>query len=460
MSRFTLLSLSALALAAAPAVASAQDVIVRSGGSGGARAPRAVLGVGTSSNNSLRDTLGILVSSVASNSPAEKAGIEEGSRLQAINGVNLRATKDDVEDGLAGDLPYRRLTRELGKRKPGDEVELRVHAGGQTRTVRVRLADSDSLYASRSAEVFARVDGERIRRSADEMRKRAEEVRARADSFRTVAESRPVLGLSVGSTGSRRDTLGVMVMRIVEGGPAEKAGIEEGARIQSIDGVDLRVPREDVEDGAVAAARARRLTRTLQAKKAGDDVELRVYQGGQTRTVRVKTVRAADLPNRGGTTFFFGDGNALMPSVAPRVHVVPMAPRGPRVPLAPAPRVYHFDRRADADLDLHFDDEFHFEIDGERLGDELARLAPRLRRQLEEIGPRVRVDVERAMRDLGPAIDRGLEGAAIGLEAGLVGLSHAIEGIDFRVDVDAERPRERRALRPAELPAGSRVIRF
>ena len=41
-------------------------------------------------------------------------------------------------------------------------------------------------------------------------------------------------------TGSSRDTLGVFVMSVEDGGPAAKAGIEEGTRIASINGVDVR----------------------------------------------------------------------------------------------------------------------------------------------------------------------------------------------------------------------------
>jgi S1-C subfamily serine protease len=50
---------------------------------------RAVLGVSTTSDGR-RDTLGVLVTSVTEGSPADKAGIEEGNRIGAVNGVNLK----------------------------------------------------------------------------------------------------------------------------------------------------------------------------------------------------------------------------------------------------------------------------------------------------------------------------------------------------------------------------------
>ena len=47
-----------------------------------------MLGVSTSTAGE-RDTLGLFVSAVTPGGPAEKAGIEEGHRIAAINGVSL-----------------------------------------------------------------------------------------------------------------------------------------------------------------------------------------------------------------------------------------------------------------------------------------------------------------------------------------------------------------------------------
>src|SRR5204863_9971768 len=93
--------------------------------------PRAVIGVTTSGAATTRDTLGVLVSSVRSGSPAEKAGIEEGNRIASINGVSLRLAAADIGDEKMAGIMSRRLSRELDKLKPGDDVELRVYASGQ-----------------------------------------------------------------------------------------------------------------------------------------------------------------------------------------------------------------------------------------------------------------------------------------------------------------------------------------
>jgi C-terminal processing protease CtpA/Prc len=227
--------------------------------------PRAVIGVSTSFSTGSRDTLGLLVSSVTRNGPAEKAGIEEGNRIAMINGVNLKLASADLGDPDMERLMSRRLTRELDKVKPGDEVDLRVYGNGQTRAIKVKTVDPDSLYETTRSNVYRRMD------------------------------DRATLGLGLGSTGSRRDTLGVFVMSVDEDGPAGKAGIEEGARIASINGVDLRVARDDAGDEYVSVTRLNRLDREMNKVKPGEAVDLKIYQNGAARTVKVTTTSLTEL---------------------------------------------------------------------------------------------------------------------------------------------------------------------
>jgi hypothetical protein len=142
----------------------------------------------------------------------------------------------------------------------------------------------------------------------DRDRLRAERERERA--------ARPVLGLDLQPSGSRRDTLGVLVTRVAEGGPAERAGVVEGDRVAAVNGVDLRVSRDDAGDGWVSSAKSSRFTREMQGARVGQPVELRVYSGGQFKTVRVSPARAEDVYKEGrdGGVFFrsaFGDGRVV-----------------------------------------------------------------------------------------------------------------------------------------------------
>jgi hypothetical protein len=132
-------------------------------------------------------------------------------------------------------------------------------------------------------------------------------------SLRREREDRATLGIGLGGSGSKRDTLGVLIATVVDDGPADKARIEEGDRIAAINGVDLRVSAADAGDWAVSSSRMRRLNRELEKVKAGDEVELRLTRSGQTRTVRVKSVAQKDLPHRNGGMFYFGgDGPAMI----------------------------------------------------------------------------------------------------------------------------------------------------
>lgn len=106
---------------------------------------------------------------------------------------------------------------------------------------------------------------------------------------------RAAIGVSVQTTGTKRDTLGVFISRVTPDGPAEKAGIVEGERIVSINGIDLRVAAADVEDSYTAGLASHRLTREIQKLTPGAAVSLRIYSGGRIRDVSVTTARAADL---------------------------------------------------------------------------------------------------------------------------------------------------------------------
>lgn len=305
------------------------------------------LGISLSSG-SRRDTLGILVSGVTPGGAAAKAGLEEGDRIAAIDGVDLRLSAADAGEDDMDDLAQRRLIRELDKHKAGDEVELRVWSMGQFKTVKAKLTEPENLFQN-------------LRTS----------LRQRRDDL----ENRAVLGVSLRPTGTRRDTLGVFVSSITSDGPADKAGIEEGDRIAAINGVDVRVAAPDAGDRAVSNARVRRLYRELEKVKPGDVVELRVYHSGQTKPVRVTTVKASELQGDGDGMFFFGDG--LLPGIA----------SPPEAPLPPtAPRFFQWND--DADLRLRLNPRLRSEFENGMEG--LGRGWMELRRSL----PRLRVEVD------------------------------------------------------------------
>ncbi|HEU4748320.1 MAG TPA: PDZ domain-containing protein, partial [Gemmatimonadaceae bacterium] len=96
---------------------------------------RAALGIELRATGTHRDTLGVFVAAVTPRGPAETAGVIEGDRIAAINGVDVRSAAADVDDVYTNGLAAHRLTREVRKLTPGARVTLRVCSAGRFRDV-------------------------------------------------------------------------------------------------------------------------------------------------------------------------------------------------------------------------------------------------------------------------------------------------------------------------------------
>lgn len=288
---------------------------------------RAVLGVSLGAGSS-KDTAGVTVEEVEAEGPAAKAGLKKGDVITAINGISLKVAREDAEDLALVGLAQRRLQRAMAKVKPGEAVSLQVRSGTQARTVSVTTV-SEAALAQGSAPVR-------------EMR--------RATGGRMVDDDRRGrVGLAISPMGNARDTLGLFVSSVVTGGPAEKAGIVEGDRIAAVNGVDVRVAREDVEDRQAGSARADRFIREVQKVEPGKAVTLRVYSGGRYREVAVTAVKASDLPGgEFGVTIGDGQVRIMAPSLPrlPRGTIEPFMFNGPDV------RIYRRDGEGMRELRL------------------------------------------------------------------------------------------------------------
>lgn len=292
------LSLATAAQAQEPAPAAAPNAyyyksVRRDDGGDGA-----FLGVGTMQSGSKRDTLGLLVTNVTPGSPADKAGIVEGDRIASINGTSLKVAAADAGQPEMSGVMTRRLMREMSKVKAGDDVSLVILAGGASKSVKVKTVARDEMTGERKS-----------------------------------AEDRAVVGFNFGGA-SPRDTLGLFIDGVTPGGPADKAGIEEGNRIAAVNGTDLRVAAADAEDGALVWAKQQRFTRVLSVLKPGDVVELRVYAGGTYKTVKVTTEKASAVYGK-AEHMMSRDINGMVAEAMARVPMAPMAPMAAMAPMAP-----------------------------------------------------------------------------------------------------------------------------
>jgi hypothetical protein len=140
---------------------------------------------------------------------------------------------------------------------------------------------------------------------------------------------RAALGLELRTTGTRRDTLGVFVEAVTPKGPAETAGIIEGDRIASINGVDLRTSTADTDDSYANGLAAHRLSREVQKLSPGSRVNLRVYSSGRFRDVQVTAGKASDVM-RLGDRFRY-----MMPGMEGMEFGGPEGMFGPDMPMSP-----------------------------------------------------------------------------------------------------------------------------
>lgn len=115
---------------------------------------RSSLGASVGGSPSLRDTLGVFVVAVADDGPLARAGVFEGARIAAINGVDLRVPAADAGDQFMSGARVRRFQREVENLTPGANAELRVYVNGQSRTVTVRAVRRSELRDEHSITIF------------------------------------------------------------------------------------------------------------------------------------------------------------------------------------------------------------------------------------------------------------------------------------------------------------------
>lgn len=225
----------------------------------------ALVGLSVSSATSPRDTAGILITNIVPGSAAEKAGIIEGDRLAAINGVNLKVSAMDAGQSDMQGIMARRFQREINKVRAGDTLSLTVASTGRP----ARVVKVGTEAPARTAPYS------RLMRSDD--------------------SNQPTLGAIVGGSPSARDTLGVFVTEIAEDGPLANAKVYEGSRIARIGSVDLRVPTASAGDAKASTEQVNKLLAEVGKLEIGSAVSLRVYDAGRFRDVQVTPMRRGDV---------------------------------------------------------------------------------------------------------------------------------------------------------------------
>lgn len=198
---------------------------------------------------------GLRVLEVVPGGPAEAAGLRVGDRLTEVEGRNVRTMPDFVEM--------------IGRRTAGKVVELTVLRDRRPTRLKVTLGRRPD-EGSRAFELFGPIPEP----LAEGLVPRDVMLGVRMAPVTTALQT--ILGL--------RDSRGALVVEVVPGSPAHRAGIREEAVILAVDGKRIDVP-DDV-------------TRAILAAGPGQEVKLAYSYRGKLyeRKIRLAVVGESGQP--------------------------------------------------------------------------------------------------------------------------------------------------------------------
>jgi 2-alkenal reductase len=237
----------------------------------------------------LGDQQGVLVVEVSPNSPAERAGLEGSDEPVSLNNEQLMVGGDVI---IAVDgqpiTAVEELVAAVRAKQGGDTLELTIIRDGQEQTVTATLANRGTAPVTPESQATPDAQPTPDTQTTPESQATPQ---AGGSTGRPAAGS-PWLGINGVSVTAEiaqflrlGDERGVLVMNVVEGSPAEQAGLK-GAGVGMGQGRFINADVIVAVNGAPVAT-MEELVSEIQRAQVGDTLNLTVFRGGEREEVPV-----------------------------------------------------------------------------------------------------------------------------------------------------------------------------
>ena len=236
----------------------------------------------------LEEAKGFLVTDITSESPADRAGIRGGYKIDNIDGREIAlggdiiiAIDNNTVRKIDDILSY--LERE---KNVGDQVRLTVlREGNITQTFPTTLA--------------ARPGSVSLQQSSPQEQQQQQNQGKPAWLGISGISLTPEVSQAIGLT---PDTRGFLVIEVAAGGPADKAGIRGGYKIENINGREIALGGDIIVgiDNTTVTSLENILTYLSNEKQAGDKALLNIIRDGRSSQINVTLgeIPQSDLQGR------------------------------------------------------------------------------------------------------------------------------------------------------------------
>ena len=236
-------------------------------------------------------TRGVLVAEVTEGSPADEAGLKGSTKTVEVDGFETMIG-GDVVTAIDGQVikDFEDLTTYLSRRgEVGQRVNLSILRNGTIQSAQLTLA-------ARPAEAETAMVPQEEETPEEEA---PEEEPAPGTGTVYLGVTGMTLMPEIAEAMDLSEQEGVLVAEVVEGSPADKAGLRGGNRTLDFDGERVRIGGDVIiaVDGEPVNS-IEELIEAVQAKEAGDEIELTLLRDGAEETVTAELAIRPETASR------------------------------------------------------------------------------------------------------------------------------------------------------------------